>query len=120
MKFYTLNNAPVRRDDLIFKHSSVKSAVPVVILWGIALTALLAALKVIKLQAFPVPVDYIIAVFLGLFGLVFFAQFRATTKPTNWLLRAHPTGLLIKYRSYLNRKLPATDLQVVGIDFSEI
>src|SRR6185437_7596701 len=34
--------------------------------------------------------------------------------------RASQSGVLIKYRSYLNRKLPAADVQVVALDYNEI
>ncbi|HWF20379.1 MAG TPA: hypothetical protein VG754_14000 [Verrucomicrobiae bacterium] len=121
MKFYNLENAPMDRKDLVFRKSRVMAAVPAIICLGIALMALLVALKIINVpKGFPAVIACLIAVFMGLIGLAFFAQFRSTLKPTNWLLRANQGGVLIKYRSFLNRKLPATDLQVVGIEYSEI
>lgn len=119
MNFYNLQNAPVNRNDFVCKRSSFTSAIPVIVLYGIALAGLLGGLKIIHFGV-PQVVCWIIAAFLGLFGLLFFAQFRATLKPTNWLLRIREPGVVIKFRSYLNRDLPATDTQVVQIDYSEI
>jgi hypothetical protein len=44
----------------------------------------------------------------------------STLKPTNWLLRCSSSGVLIKYRSFYNWRFPADDVQVVGLDYSEI
>jgi hypothetical protein len=61
-----------------------------------------------------------VAAFAGLFGLFAFHAFRASLKPTNWLLRCNRSGVIIHFRSFLNWRLPADDVQAVGFDYSEI
>jgi len=56
----------------------------------------------------------------GLAAWYCFSVFRASLKPTNWLLRCSSTGVLIKYRTYLNWRFPTDDVQVVALDYSEI
>lgn len=119
MKFYDLQDAPVYKDDVVFKKSVVKAAVPTFVMFGLSLAGLLVAFHVVKMDI-PIGIGYAVAIGCGLFGLLPLAQFRAALKPTNWLVRASQSGVLIKYRSYLNRKLPATDTQVVGLDYAEI
>jgi len=58
---------------------------------------------------------------LALLSLLFARGYVAPRfRSTNWLVRRTSTGLLIKFRSYLNYRLPDTDLTVVSIEYSEI
>lgn len=48
-------------------------------------------------------------------GLLFLSSARAAFKETNWVLRADPTGLYVKLRSYSDTRLPATDRIVLHL-----
>lgn len=53
--------------------------------------------------------------------LLLFRDFVAAPfRPTNWLVRMTPAGLYIKFRSYLNYRLPDSDPTVVFIPYEEI
>ncbi|MFH1719466.1 MAG: hypothetical protein ABIF19_19105 [Planctomycetota bacterium] len=58
--------------------------------------------------------------FLALFSLICFRCFGRTLAPANWLVAVSGDRILIKFRSYLNDDLPADDLQVISVSFSEI
>ena len=58
--------------------------------------------------------------FIGLFAFFAYAGFRAALAPANWLLRCNASGIWLKYRSYLNWRLPQEDTQVVAFDYSEV
>jgi hypothetical protein len=120
MKFYTLEDVPLRADDQVFKSSPVGKAIATVIMYGIAITALVLAVRGYHLDKITPVGFYCIAGFFGLFGLIPLSYFRASLKPTNWLLRLHREGLILKYRAYENWNLPATDVQAVGFDYGEI
>lgn len=56
-----------------------------------------------------------------LLGLYFFRGYiTARFRPENWLARIAPTGVYIKFRSYLNDDLPDSDRTVVLIPFDEV
>jgi hypothetical protein len=52
---------------------------------------------------------------MHLFGRMFHATYVATQRPSNWLLRAATEGLYVKFRSFLNHRLPEADAIVVLI-----
>ena len=76
--------------------------------------------KIYGLNLPPVFFTYLGAATFGLFGWFALGQFRACVKPTNWLLRCHGSGVIIKYRSFQNWRFPAENIQAVGYDYSEI
>jgi hypothetical protein len=116
MKFYKLTEVPARSDDLVFKASPIGNFIPFIVFAGIV-----GALILFETQrAANVFVYCWTAVFGGLFVLLSFGQFRASLQPANWLLRCHGSGVIIKYRSYLNWRFPAEDVQAVGFDYAEI
>jgi len=125
MNFYRLNEIPVQRGDHVFKVSPLSKSMAVLVFFGIALAALLLGVyggfrpgkHGIDL---PAGLAYYISGVCAVMGLIFFGPFRASLRPTNWLLRCHETGVVIHYRSYLNWRLPAEDLQGVEFDYSEI
>lgn len=63
---------------------------------------------------------YYVGGFLLLFFLLARRFITARFRPSNWLVRMTDSGLFLQFRSYLNYHLPADDLTVVFISFSEI
>jgi len=117
MRFYKLDDVPVGRDDQVFKESPIINAVLALFLFGIAIGVL--ALGVTKWH--PTSwVPFLVAGVFALFGLVPLGNFRASLKPSNWLMRCQLSGVILKYRAYENWRLPADTLQAVGLEYGEI
>lgn len=120
MKFYRLNEVPNRSDDQVFKTSPVGVGIALVVILAIAVAALLLGIFSVDGITIPSFVFYIVFAVAALFGLIAFRSFRASLKPSNWLLRCHHLGVIIHFRSFLNWKIPSDDVQAVGFDYSEI
>jgi len=120
MKFYRLDEIPVSREDQVFKESPTINAIAALVLFGIAITALVLGFEKWRPQGMAPSVPYWIAGIFGLIGLFPLANFRASLKPSNWLLRCNLSGIIIKYRAYENWRLPADTVQAVGFDYGEI
>lgn len=123
MKFYRLSEIPYRGDDLVFKASMAGIFIWPVVYFGIAIALLVLGIDGTKIYGLQIPSGVLFyggsAVF-GLLGWVASGQVRARMKPTNWLLRCDGSGLIIKYRSFMNWRLPAEDVQVGEFNYSEI
>lgn len=69
-------------------------------------------------------IDYFFFAMWGLlftaFGMLGFSSSIASLRPTNWLMRVSSDRILIKFRSYLNYKLPSDDRVVLSLSFDEI
>ena len=63
---------------------------------------------------------YYIAGVIVLFSELLRRFITARFRPTNWLARTNDEGVFIQFRSYLNYHLPAEDLTVVFVSYSEI
>jgi hypothetical protein len=120
MKFYRLDEVPASRDDQVFKESPTINAIAALILFGIAITALVLGIEKWRPHGMAPSAPYWVAGIFGLIGLFPLANFRASLKPSNWLLRCNLSGLIIKYRAYENWRLPADTVQAVGFDYGEI
>jgi hypothetical protein len=115
----------MRSDDQVFKSSPLYRCVPVVVMLGAA-----AGLLVLGLRGgihyghgfnFPGELAYFIAAVFAVFGLFFGLPLQASMKSrTNWIVRQNRKGIIIKYRSFENWRMPADDVQAVGFDFTEI
>jgi hypothetical protein len=110
MNFYKLDEVPITRDDTVFKESPTVNAI----------AALVAGIEKWPHGKSPTTFFYSAAVLCTLIGLLPLSFFRASLKPSNWLLRCQLSGFLVKYRGYENWKLPADTLQAVGFDYGEI
>jgi hypothetical protein len=123
MEFYRLSEIPTRSDDQVFKASPTAPFIGFIVFSGIGIALLLLGIsgaKIYGLSLPPVFFIYVGAATSGLFGGIALGQFRACVKPTNWLLRCNNRGVIIKYRSFENWRLPAEDVQAVGFDYSEL
>ena len=123
MKFYRLNEIPIRSDDQVFKASPTGPFIGFILFSGIGIALLVLGISGAKIYGLNLPPVFFIyagAATFGLFGWIAWGQFRACIKPTNWLLRCNGSGVVIKYRSFQNWHCPAEDVQAVGFDYSEI
>jgi hypothetical protein len=64
--------------------------------------------------------SYYMAALVFLTLLLVRSYVAARFRPTNWLVRLSRQGLWIKFRSYLNYRLPDTDPTIVLIEFPEV
>jgi hypothetical protein len=119
MRFYKLDEVPVRGDDIVFKESPIVPAIMALLFFGVGIGAVVCGIVKWPHNIGPV-FPCVFGGFFILFGLIPLGLFRASLKPTNWLLRTQPGCMFIKYRAYENWRLPADTLQVVGIEFGEI
>jgi hypothetical protein len=120
MKFYSLSNVPLSRDDLVIKSSPVSKAMATIVMYGIAGTCLVMAIRDIHPRGMTPGALYFFAVVLALTGIIPYKLFRASLNPANWLLRVTSSGVMLKYRAYENWRLPADDIQIAAFDYSEI
>jgi hypothetical protein len=123
MKFYRLDEIPARSDDRVFKASPVGAFIWFTVFSAMAIGLLLLAIggkKQFGTKLPPAIFMYFGAAFIGLFAWMTFRQLRASLKPANWLLRCNDTGVIIKYRSFYNSRFPGSDVQAVGLEYSEI
>lgn len=122
MKFYKLNEIPIQSDDRVFKASPVSAGISFLVISAIATAALLLGIRGGEQFGMRLPrvIFFIMAAFAGLFGWFAFHSFRASLKPSNWLLRCNHSGVIIHFRSYLNWRFPTDYVQAVGLDYSEI
>ena len=119
MRFYRLDEVPISRDDIIFRQSPLRSAIAAILFLSPGIASITCA--VLKWpDAKSATFFYLFGGFLSLIGLAWAFNFRATLKPTNWLLRCQLSGLFLKYRAYENWRMPADTLQVVGLEYGEI
>ena len=63
---------------------------------------------------------YWIGAVVGFLALLGYFYFRASLKPSNWLVRASIDRLVIKFRSHLNDHFPDDDAVIVVVPFTEI
>lgn len=123
MKFYRLNEIPIRSDDRVFKASTTRAFLWTSLFFGVGIALLLvghSGAKIHGLNLPPNPVLYYVAAIFGLLGWFAWGIFRDCMMPTNWLLRCNNRGVIIKYRSFENWRCPAEDVQAVGFDYSEV
>jgi len=120
MKFYKFSEIPIQNDDLVFKASPIVAGISFTVISAITVAALLCGIHGVDGINAPRFLFYIVAAFAGLFGWFAFHSFRASLKPSNWLLRCNRCGVIIHYRSFLNWRFPAESVEAVGFDYSEI
>jgi hypothetical protein len=125
MIFYKLNEIPNGTDDKIFKAAPLYKCIPVIVFWTIGIAGLVIGIHGgLKghghFNDISAEGGYWIGGTFCVMGFLFIGMLRGALKPTNWLLRCSSTGVIIKYRSYLNWRLPADDIQAVGFSYSEI
>ena len=119
MTFHRIDEVPISADDTVFRLSPIRSAIAAAIFLGLGIAALACAVLKWPHNS-SVVFFYLFGGFLALIGLAWVFNFRATLKPTNWLMRCQLSGLFIKYRAYENWRMPVDTLQIVGFEYGEI
>ena len=102
MKFQTLDEVPVARDDQVFKSSPVTKALGTLLLLGISIACITAQVRGYSPRDLTHGAWIFFAILAALFALIPFSLFRASLRPTNWLLRCNTRGLFLKYQSHGN------------------
>ena len=123
MKFYKLDEVPVHGDDQVFKTSPIRIVLGMFMFLGVAIAVLVFDIRNGKLFVRHTPPEPSLIFFAACFGLIalfLYRSLRTTRRPTNWLLRCNGSGVIIKFRSYQNWRLPSDTVQAVGFDYSEI
>lgn len=120
MKFYRLDEAPKSNDDQVFKESPTINAIAALVVFGLAITLAVFGVLGRLPEGMSPGVSYVIAAIIGLFGLIPLFNFRASLKPTNWLMRCNLSGIVLNLRGYENWRLPTDREEAVGIEHGEI
>lgn len=123
MTFYRLDEVPNRPDDIVFRESRLRGAIffcLFALLAGGALAFGISRTFHDDATSFPPIIAYAIAAGFSLFACVALGGLRASLRSTNWLLRHHPDGVSIKFRSYLNSHFPGEDIVAFSLPNSEI
>ena len=123
MKFYRLGEIPDRPGEVIFRESRLKGAIFFCLLALLTTGAFaFGVLGTLRGQAasFPLVIAYAIAVGLSLCAWVSLKSFRASLRPTNWLVCYTTDGLMVKFRSYLNAHFPQEDIVAFFVPNAEI
>lgn len=109
MTFYRLDEVPNRPGDVVFRESRLRGAIffcLFALFTGGALAFGIAETFRDDAASFPPIIAYAIAAGFSLFACLALGGLRATLRSTNWILRYHPDGVCIKFRSYLNSHFP--------------
>lgn len=114
MRLLRLNELEVSPNDRVFRYSRLHAMV--VALATVGGTAWL----VFHAYATGWKPGYYIAAVVLLFLELMRRFITARFRPSNWLARMNDSGVFIQFRSYLNYHLPAADLTVVFLNYSEI
>lgn len=114
MRLLRLGVVDINPNDRVFRHARL----PALIVW----LAVFGGDAAIFFSAFAGKwkPGYIIGSAILLLLLLFLRLVTARFHPSNWLVRANETGLVVQYRSYLNYQLSAEKPSVVLIFYSEI
>jgi hypothetical protein len=121
MQFVTLAQAQQQPYTHTYKHSSLTSLVALLVVLAIAAVASGFGYQAWSEGAvLGVVVIAWVLLWAVLFLFLIARTLRGRMHPSNWLVRAHSTGLSIKFRSYLNRHFDPNDAIVVLIPYTEI
>ncbi len=114
MLLLRLHDFQANPEDRVFFYSRARAAILLLVL---ACTSVGLLLFCWRWRPF---VGYYVAGVLCISLLLLPGYITARFRPTNWLVRMRPEGLFIKFRSYLNFRLPDVDTAIVFIPYPEI
>jgi len=122
MRIISLENAresvPTER---VFRNSSISSIILFFVFFGLFLAVVG---HYIWYPGVIIVLGYLVYLWLGFwFGLIAWLawyRIKAGSLPSNWLLKASPERLLIKFRSFQNHYYPETDPVVIEINWRDI
>lgn len=118
MQVLRASEVHVTGDARIFHYSRVRAVALAIVLAGCGVACFIFGTKaMVGVERY---VSYYVGSMLLLALLLCRAYITARFGPGNWLVQTCPTGLFIKFRSYLNAALPDSDLTVVFLPYQEI
>lgn len=121
LRFMPEAEVPRRASGLIAREAAWPRALATLGLYAVGLGLAAAGVAAWRDGGWPLALGAGFAAFVLLaIGRVFQATWRAARGPGNWVVRAAPEGLYLKFRSYLHHRLPADDAIVVLIPKSAI
>ena len=123
ISFNRAGAVPETSDDLVFREGDIGKFAAFAIFATLGMVCIGATLWMVLLPGYQgwlafVPGFY--GVILGLLTWVAWRSHRAALGPMNWLVRATPRGLYVKFRSYLNHGFAEEDRVVVFVPTEEI
>jgi hypothetical protein len=121
MKLLNLKQTAIRETDIVFCNSSLASGIAAVCCWA-CVGATIYLMIVGHIRNFDPPrlVSLFIGLFIWLFAWMTTNSWKASRRPTNWIVRIRGNEVLIKFRSFENWKMSDDDIQVVELNQSEI
>jgi hypothetical protein len=121
VRLLTLKQASCRQTDVVFGNTSLASGVAAVVMAALLAAAAYLALYG-RIGSFDPPrwLSAWVGFFLLIFVWAFGNAWRASRRPTNWLLRIQGNEVLIKFRSYQNWRMSEDDIQVIELKHDEI
>jgi hypothetical protein len=118
MQLLTLSEVPASKETRVFRYSIVRPAAVALIIIGAS-----GALAYTEIVGHAGPAYYI-ACYVAAVVLICLVLMRrillARLRVTNWLAETAKDGVFLQFRSYLNYHLPADDLTIVFIPYSDI
>jgi hypothetical protein len=121
MKLLTLKQTSTRQTDVVFRNPSMSTSIAAVIMWALlAVDVYLLVEGRIHAFAMPRGLSGVIAPFALLIAWMLTQRWRASRRPSNWLLRLQGNDVLIKFRSFENWRMSEDDLQVIELHRDEI
>jgi hypothetical protein len=121
MQFRTIDQAQLEPYRCQYRHSRLTVSIGTLIMMlGIVVSGHFVQASWIEKSTIGVLISGWIGFWAALFSFVLFGITRRRWLPSNWLVRTHPEGISIKFRSYLNYHFDPADAIVVHIDYSEI
>ena len=121
MKLLNLKQTSIRQTDTVFRTPGVALGIVAATLWG-CLGAAIYLLIFGRIRTFDPPrlLVFFIALFVWFFAALGTGMWKASRRPTNWIVRIRGNEVLIKFRSYQNWKMSDDDVQVVELNQNEI
>src|SRR5437773_3902245 len=110
MQFLTWNQAAIQPFNQEYKYPAAPAAFGLLAAAAIMVTSAFGTVQLSSETTLGLFLLAWLTFWFAIFALVLFKLLRDRLRPTNWLVRLHTNGLLVKYRSYLNTSLPAEDL----------
>ncbi len=124
MQIFSQHSAPkTYAGERIFRYSAFNSFIATFVAFSLFFGCLFLALEGGYRDAtwnLPSAMLYLMAFIFFVFSLLALMNYRARSRPANWLVKAYPDRMLVKFRSYLNDHYPESDPAIVELAYTEI
>ena len=123
LSFNRASAVPETSDDLVYREGDIGKFAALVTFATLGIICIGATLWMLLLPGYQRALAFIpgfYGIVLVLLTWIAWRSHRAALGPMNWLVRAAPRGLYIKFRSYLNHGFPEEDRVVLYLPKEEI